>query len=473
MPTDTSPDLPLLSRLDPALLRRAAAALAARAGDYGDLFVEEVRHAEVRGDGLEPAVVVAGGGGGAAVRILSPLGQRHTAVDGLDPERIASLPRLAREQGGPEPASAAARTTASGPFPDPASVGALAAYVRELGEAIGAIPQIAREVGSIVRLRAELRVQRVVVASSEGDVVEDRRAWARCAVRVVVAGRGGRILEAAAGGGARDPERLATLRPPASIALDLKRALEEAEHAAPAPTGVLPVVLGPGVGGLLFHEACGHGLEGDRALRGRSAFANLIGEAVGPETLTLVDDPTLDGLSGSRRFDDEGWRSAPLVLIDAGRIAGLMHDRATALRARTAPTGSARRESYRDLPLPRMTNTFVREGPHDPEEIVRALPRGLYVAELGRGQVDTASADFAFEVRRGYLIAGGRVVAPVAPCRIEGNGVRAIESVAMIGSDLRFDSGSGECGKEGQRARAAVGQPTLRVDGLAVVADGR
>jgi TldD protein len=462
----------------------------ARPGEYGDLFVEDVRQAEIRHDGLEPGPVVVGGGGGAAVRVLSPLGQRHTAIDGLDPDVIAQLPGMLRLPGGPESRA----TPGGGPvsFPEAVQVEALASYLKTLASAIGSIPQLARagtrepaagdsarheaaarDRGQAVRLRAELRVQRVAIASSEGDVVEDRRAWARFTVRVAVAGRGGLLLEAAAGGGARDPGRLAALRPPHSVAEDLRRALDEAEHAAPAPTGLLPVVLGPGVGGLLFHEACGHGLEGDRAMRGRSAFANLLGEPVGPETLTLVDDPTLDGLPGSRRFDDEGWPSAPLVLIDAGRVAGLMLDRATALRARTAPTGSARRESYRDLPLPRMTNTFVREGPHDPEEIVGAVPRGLYVAELGRGQVDTASADFAFEVRRGSLIAGGRRVAPAGPCRIEGNGVRAIEAVTMIGSDLRFDSGSGECGKEGQRAHAAVGQPTLLVGALSVVSDGR
>jgi predicted Zn-dependent protease len=501
MPIETPSDVPLLARLDAALLRRTAAGLVARPGEYGDLFVEEVSQAEIRRDGLEPGFVVTGRGGGAAVRVLSAPGQRHAAVDGLDPGRIAELPLLVREESerpatdappgraspARQPASPGGRPvpTGGGPvsFPDPAQVDALAVYVEALTAAIGAIPQVARDAGTraaaardsgpAVRLRAELRVQRVAIASSEGDVVEDRRAWARFTVRIAVVGRGGRLLEAAAGGGARDPARLATLRAPQAVVEDLRQALEEAEHAAPAPTGVLPVVLGPGVGGLLFHEACGHGLEGDRAMRGRSAFANLVGEAVGPETLTLVDDPTLDGLSGSRRFDDEGWPSAPLVLIDAGRIAGLMLDRATALRARTAPTGGARRESYRDLPLPRMTNTFVREGPHDPEEIVRSLPRGLYVAELGRGQVDTASADFAFDVRRGYLIAGGRRVAPAGPCRIEGNGVRAVEAVTMIGSDLRFDSGSGECGKEGQRARAAVGQPTLLVGGLSVVSDGR
>jgi TldD protein len=482
MPIDTSPDVPLLSRLDAALLRRTAAALVARSGEYGDLFVEEVRQAEILRDGLQPGAVVTGGGRGAAVRVLSPLGQRHTAVDGLDPERIAQLPRLVRERS--DAAAPTAPATLPAPagnqssFPEPTLVEALAVYLNEVAGAIATIPHLARESGGRdpvpgVRLRAELRVQRVAIASSEGDVVEDRRAWARFTVRIAVPGRGGRLLEAATGGGARDPRRLAALRPPLSIAEELRRALDEAEHAAPAPTGLLPVVLGPGVGGILFHEACGHGLEGDRAMRGRSAFADLLGEMVGPETLTLVDDPTLDGLSGSRRVDDEGWPSAPLVLIDAGRVAGLMLDRATALRARTAPTGSARRESYRDLPLPRMTNTFVREGPHDPEEILRALPRGLYVAELGRGHVDTASADFAFDVRRGYLIAGGRRIAPAGPCRIVGNGVRTIEGVTMIGSDLRFDAGSGECGKEGQRARAAVGQPTLLVDGLSVVSDGR
>src|SRR5436190_21558271 len=251
MPIDASPDVPLLSRLDTALLRRTAAALVARSGEYGDLFVEEVRQAEILRDGLEPGAVVTGA--------------------------IGAIPHVARESGGRDPVPA-------------------------------------------VRLRAELRVQRVAIASSEGDVVEDRRAWARFTVRIAVPGRGGRLLEAATGGGARDPGRLEALRPPLSIAEELRRALDEAEHAAPAPTGLLPVVLGPGVGGILFHEACGHGLEGDRAMRGRSAFADLLGEAVGPETLTLVDDPTLDGLSGSRRVDDEGWPSAPLVLIDAGRV---------------------------------------------------------------------------------------------------------------------------------------------------------
>ena len=189
---------------------------------------------------------------------------------------------------------------------------------------------------------------------------------------------------------------------------------------------------------------------------------------MGPEELTLVDDPTLAGLPGSRRVDDEGWPAARNVLIDSGRIVGLLLDRATALLAGTAPTGSARRESYRDLPLPRMTNTFVMQGTRDPEEILASVPRGVYVAELGAGEVDTVSADFTFRVRRGYVVAGGRMVAPLQPCQVSGNGISVLRGIKMIGVDLKFDPGAGECGKEGQRARAAVGQPTLKVEGLAV-----
>ena len=156
------------------------------------------------------------------------------------------------------------------------------------------------------------------------------------------------------------------------------------------------------------------------------------------------------------------------MLIERGRVVGLLLDRTTARRAGSAPTGSARRETYRDLPLPRMTNTFVREGHTRPGDIVSSVARGLYVEELGAGQVDTATGEFTFQVRRGALIAGGRLVAASGPCAISGNGLKALSGVRAIGTDLRFDSGAGECGKDGQRARAAVGQPTILVEGLTV-----
>jgi len=446
----------MLFRIDPAHLRKAAAALASRPGDYGDLFLETVTTAEVRRDGNGGRQVILGGGSGAASRVLDAAGTRHRAAGGRDADEIGGVP-MAALAGGPRGGDA-----------DAPGAAALARYLDALVAAVAAGP-LAGAAGATLQLRAEARVQEVVIATSEGEVAADRREWAAFTVRVGRPGRAGATVPAAAGGGARDVARLVAVHPPAEVAARLAAALEEAGAAAPAPVGAMPVILGPGVGGLLIHEACGHALEGDRALSGRSAFANLLGEKVGPENLTIVDDPTLDGLAGSRRVDDEGWPAAPIVLVDAGRVAGLLLDRATALRAGTAPTGSARRESYRDLPLPRMTNTFVRAGTHTPEEIVAAVPRGLYVAEIGAGRVDTASADFTFRVRRGFIVAGGRKVAPVGPCVIAGNGVTVLAGIRMIGVDLRFDPGTGECGKEGQRARAAVGQPTLLVEGLAAL----
>jgi TldD protein len=435
---------------DLSLLRKAAAALVSRPGDYGDLFLESIAHAEARRGEDGARQVLLGRATGAATRVLRPGGTEHRAAGGREAVGLLVDP----------PADAEATAAA-----------ALMRYLAQLEEAIAA--GTFRGAGrTTLTLRAEARVQDVVVATSEGEVAADRRSWAWFTTRVTRPGRGEAVLTASVGGGARDVERLIAVHPPAGIAARLAEALDEAGAAAPAPVGTMPVILGPGVGGLLIHEACGHALEGDRALRGRSALANLLGERVGPDTLTIVDDPTLDGLAGSRRVDDEGWPAAPIVLVDAGRLAGLMLDRATAIRAGTAPTGSARRESYRDLPLPRMTNTFVRAGTRSPREIVAAVPRGLYVEELGAGRVDTATADFRFRVRRGAIVAGGRKVAPVGPCVIAGNGVRAIAGVRMVGIDLRFDPGTGECGKEGQRARAAVGQPTILVEGLEVLPVG-
>ncbi len=447
----------MLRHLDQAHLRRAAGALAAAPGDYADLFLERVLQAEIRRDRDGERQVILGRSSGAATRVLSAGGTRHQAAGGLPDEETGAAP------------SAAERS---------AAVRALAAYLDALEIAIGAGPL--RGVSDAgVRLRAEARSQAVTIANSEGEIASDRRDWVSFSVRLARPARagaaGGRstrgapaVRRALAGGGARDAERLAVVHPPVEVAARLERALDEADATAPAPAGEVPVILGPGVGGLLIHEACGHALEGDRALRGRSVFANLLGETVGAANLTIVDDPTLDGLAGSRRVDDEGWPAAPTVLIDAGRVTGLLLDRATARRAGTTPTGSARRESYRDLPLPRMTNTFVRSGNVAPEEILAGVTRGLYVAELGAGRVDTTSGEFSFRVRRGYLVAGGRRVSPAGPCVIAGNGVRALGGIVAIGNDLTFDPGTGECGKDGQRARAAVGQPTLRVEGLVV-----
>jgi TldD protein len=474
---------------DPVLLRRASARLVRRPGEYGDLFLEGTALATVVRQGGEETAAESASAHGAAARLMTPEGRtRHLVADAVDPDTILSL--ADRIDGGGGSGMPAAIGGATVPVPAPAgqvvpgraaAAAAIRAYLEEVerlllraagGTAWGSAWM--SQPGSIaLQSQAQIRSQQVLIATSEGEIIEDRRDWAWFTLRVEGPARSAAVaparrVAAIVGGGARNAARLAAVHPPAEVARLLVAALDAANAAAPAPEGEMPIVLGPGAGGILFHEACGHALEGDRALEGRSALAAAFGEQVGPDFLTIVDDPTLDGLPGSRRFDDEGWRTAPTVLIERGRVVGLLLDRATARRAGSAPTGSARRETYRDLPLPRMTNTFVREGRTRPGEIVGAVNRGLYVEELGAGQVDTATGDFAFQVRRGALIAGGRLVAASGPCAIHGNGLKALAGVRGIGTDLRFDSGAGECGKDGQRARAAVGQPTILVEGLTV-----
>jgi TldD protein len=476
-PPLAAPELPGLDR---ALLRRLASRLVRRPGEYGDLFLESSVVFELERESDGAVAVKSGVDRGAAARVLLPDGVvRHVTRAGLDPGDIEALPqRLAgaearRPMENPPAAAAARRRAGRDPGPP-----ALRAYLDAIERALGAAAHgtawgeawLASLRPAAIRERAGSRAQRVLVATSEGEIVEDRRDWVWFTLQVATpAGVPGRpAYRAVTGGGARDLERLRVLHPPEEVAARLAADLEASGGAAPAPVGTLPVVLGPGGGGILFHEACGHALEADRALSGRSALAQRFGEDVGPPSLTLIDDPTLDGLAGSRRYDDEGWSATATVLIEAGRITGLLLDRGTARRVASAPTGSARRETWRDLPLPRMTNTFVREGSASPADILSQVTKGLYVAELGAGRVDTASGEFEFRVRRGSLIAGGRLVAPVGPCVVAGNGPQALAGVRAVGTDLRFDAGAGECGKDGQRARAAVGQPTILVEGLSV-----
>ncbi|HEU4402011.1 MAG TPA: TldD/PmbA family protein [Candidatus Polarisedimenticolia bacterium] len=460
----------LLKRIDRSFLRGLAASLAIRPDEYADLFLEEARQVSVeRAAGAEGPVTV-GAGAGAAARLVGRERVLHASTGSLESEAIEALAGGLRSSGG-EVRAVAARSdegkAEAGGAPEE-TVRTARAIGRYLEEVEAAALQAAEDRPVAWAGRGEARSQAILVATSEGEVAEDRRDWVSFTARLAGGRRGGETPTVSEGGGARDIDRLRALHPPAGVGARLAASLREQRDATPPPSGEMTVVLAPGPGGIFFHEACGHALEGDRALKGRSLLVDLLGEEIGPRDLTLVDDPTLPGLPGSRRVDDEGWPASRTVLIDSGRVVGLLLDRATALLAETAPTGSARRESYRDLPLPRMTNTFVLAGAHPPEEILASVMRGLYVAELGGGEVDTVTADFSFRIRRGYLIAGGRLVAPLLPSVVAGNGLTALRGIRMIGNDLKFDPGAGECGKEGQRVRAGVGQPTIKVEGLAV-----
>ncbi len=230
--------------------------------------------------------------------------------------------------------------------------------------------------------------------------------------------------------------------------------------ARPAPAGEMPVVMNHGWGGVLFHEACGHALEGDFINQGVSVFSGRLGEQVASPLITLVDDATLPERRGSFRFDDDGTCSQRSVLIERGVLKGYMWDLGQARRANQRSTGNGRRQSFRHLPMPRMTNTFIEAGSSEPEDILRSVKKGLYVKMLGGGQADTAKGDFVFSVSEGYLIEDGRLTAPVRGATLIGNGPEVLQEIAMVGHDLELDKGLGVCGK-GQRVPVSVGQPTL------------
>ena len=239
-------------------------------------------------------------------------------------------------------------------------------------------------------------------------------------------------------------------------------------EARPAPAGTMTVVLGPGWPGILLHEAIGHGLEGDFNRKGTSAFAGRIGEQVAAPECTVVDDGTLAARRGSLNIDDEGTPTQCTTLIENGVLRGYMQDRLNARLMGAHPTGNGRRESFAHMTLPRMTNTYMRPGPHAPEEIIRSVQRGIYAVNFGGGQVDITSGKFVFSASEAYAIENGRVGAPLKGATLIGNGPDVLTRVSMVGNDLRLDDGVGTCGKDGQSVPVGVGQPTLRIEGLTV-----
>ena len=230
----------------------------------------------------------------------------------------------------------------------------------------------------------------------------------------------------------------------------------------------MTVVLGPGWPGVLLHEAIGHGLEGDFNRKGSSAFSGRIGERVAAPGVTVVDDGTLPGRRGSLNIDDEGNATQNNVLIEDGILRSYLQDAMNARLMKVPVTGNGRRESYASVVLPRMTNTYMLAGKHDPKEILASVKNGLYAKNFGGGQVDITNGKFVFSASEAYMIENGKITYPVKGATLIGNGPDCLTRVSMIGNDLALDSGVGTCGKEGQSVPVGVGQPTLRIDGLTV-----
>lgn len=314
--------------------------------------------------------------------------------------------------------------------------------------------------------------EEILIAATDGTLSTDMRPLIRLNCSVIVE-RDGRRERGSAGAGGRftydffiqDEDGVPRYQQLADEALHMANVNLQAIE---APAGVMPVVLGSGWPGVLLHEAVGHGLEGDFNRKGASTFSGRIGEQVAARGVTVVDDGTLTDRRGSLSVDDEGVPTQHNVLIEDGILTKYMQDKLNARLMGVPATGNGRRESYAHLPMPRMTNTFMLAGNHEPEEIIASVERGIYAPNFGGGQVDITSGKFVFSTSEAYLIEKGKITAPVKGATLIGNGPEVMRKVSMIGNDLSLDRGVGVCGKDGQSVPVGVGQPTLKVDELTV-----
>lgn len=312
----------------------------------------------------------------------------------------------------------------------------------------------------------------ILLAASDGTMAADIRPLIRLNVSVILE-QDGRREQGYAGGGARtDLNYFLDGDMPMDFAREAVRQAIVQLEAQAAPAGSMPIVLGPGWPGILLHEAVGHGLEGDFNRKGTSAFSGKVGQKVASTLCTIVDDGTLPDRRGSLTVDDEGTPGQYSVLVEDGILKGYMQDKLNARLMGVESTGNGRRESFAHTPMPRMTNTYMLAGPHDPEEIIASVDKGIYAPNFGGGQVDITSGKFVFSASEAYLIENGKITTPIKGAMLIGDGPEALTKISMVGNDLQLDSGVGTCGKEGQSVPVGVGQPTLKIDEITVGGTG-
>jgi len=465
--------------LEPSALERVFAALARRRVDQADLYFQYTR---AESWSLEEGIVKAGSFSieqGVGVRAITGDKTAFAYSDDIGARALEDAARTTRAiaaAGQSRSVRAGGRGGTRGRSLPPAPLryqplDPLASLAPEqkvaLLEKVERLCRAAdpRVVQVMAHLGGEYEV--VLIARADGLLAADVRPLVRLSVQVIAEANGRRESGSAGGGGRTDYAHFSDAMLEETARQAVHQALVNLES-GPAPAGTMTVVLGPGWPGILLHEAVGHGLEGDFNRKGSSAFAGRLGERVAAPGVTVIDDGTLPHRRGSLTVDDEGNPTQRTVLIEDGVLRGYLQDSLNARLMKMPVTGNGRRESFAHLTLPRMTNTYMLAGPHDPAEIVRSVKKGLYAVNFGGGQVDITSGKFVFSAAESYLIEDGRVTRPVKGATLIGNGPEALTRVAMIGNDMKLDPGVGTCGKEGQSVPVGVGQPTLRIDGLTV-----
>jgi TldD protein len=459
--------------LEEAVVRDVLRTARRSGGRFAEVFAEERRSTSIRLDDRRIEDLIEGLDRGAGIRVIAGDTTTYAFSNRLD---RASLMEAA------EAAAAGAHEGSAGeiadlrrsppalthPVTEPASDVPRERKVAWLREAEDAARSWAPEVRQVVVGYGD-SVQRLLVASSDGTWVEEERHRLRLIVQVV-ASRDGVTQTGFEGPAALGGAEVLTAHPPGETGAEAARMAVTMLDGGPAPAGEMPVVVGPAGGGVLFHEACGHGLEADTIGKEASVYRGRVGERLGSRLVTGVDDSTVSGAWGSFAFDEEGAPASRTVLFEEGVLRGLLYDRYWAGKDGANLTGNGRRQSYAHLPIPRMTNTSILPGDAHPDEVVADTPKGLYAKRLGGGQVNPATGDFVFGISEGYLIEGGKITRPVRGANLIGNGMDILAAIDAVASD--FDSKPGTCGKDGQGVPVTTGSPTLRIARMTVGGTG-
>jgi TldD protein len=459
--------------LDDADVRAVLTAGLGGGADFAEVFAETRRGRRLRLDDNKVEELISGRDCGAGVRVLRGRQTGYAYTNVLTRQGLVEAARVAAAaiQGQARTQVADLRAAEPGVVHrverDP-----LAADRPALVDLVMRANEAARAVGAAVRqvtIGYADTCQEVFIVNSDGHRSTERRVRTRLVTHVVAA-RNGNIQIGFEGPGDLVGHELFDRHPPEQVGrLAAERAVVMLD-AIPAPAGEMTVVLAAGGGGVLFHEACGHGMEADIVAKDASVYAGKRGERLGAPIFTGVDDATVLGGWGSFSFDDEGTPAQRTVLFEAGVCADYMSDRIRAAQLGIPQTGNGRRQSYAYLPIPRMTNSFILPGDTDPDAIIASVDRGLYCKSLGGGQVDTTSGDFVFGITEAYLIEGGEVTLPVRGANLVGDGPTVLGRVDVVGND--FETRQGICGKEGQGVPVAFGTPTLRINRITVGGTG-
>lgn len=456
--------------IDEAVVAKVLATALSTGGDFAEVFAEDKRSSSGRLDDGRIEELGSGRDRGAGIRVVSgeTTGFAHTA-DLSDAGLVAAAEAAAAAArgggGGVRTIDLTPVVTRSQPVEVHPEEVAKATKVELLKRA----NEVARGHGDAIRQVSASygdSRRRILVANSDGLLAGDDQTRTLFVVGVVASGdtgmqTGRRSIGHTMGFELFDRYQVEDLAREAA-----EQALTKLQ-ARPAPSGALPVVIGKAGGGVLFHEACGHGLEADHIHKNVSVFAGRVGEQVASPLVTIVDDGTIANEWGTFAIDDEGTPAGRNVLIEDGVLTDYMWDQLAARRDGRALSGNGRRQSYKHLPMVRMTNTVLGNGDTDPADIIADTPNGVYVADLGGGQVNTATGDFVFGMTEAYLIEDGKVTEPLREGNLIGNGPKVLEQIDALGNDFAMGS-PGTCGKDGQGVPVGYGVPTLRVASLTV-----